>query len=578
MRGVRLRFAVAMVLVLLAGVAPTVAPAVGAEAPTPPHVSSSRIILLTLRGLRLVDASTKIAAAGKIPQGISVDGPKLLDDPALFRQLQPFIGRSFSMSTMQAITAVIEKWYRTHNRPFVDVSFPDQDISASIVQAVVTEYRLGKVRAQGNKWFGAWLLRSDISLEPGDQIDVKRLDDDLAWINQNSYRQVQIAAEKNQTEGTVDLMLQSTDRLPWRFAAGFDNTGTPVTGRARWNANIDWGNAFFLDQDISYQFSSSDDFWLRPEGVPVAVHDATFQGHQASWSIPLPWRDKLVIMGNYSEQRPDLGPFFTQLGTSWQGSVRYVIDLAATDKLTQEIQFGFDYKRTNNNLAFGGTSISKTPTEIDQFPITYNAVIADPLGRTVFFDEVVLSPGHMTSQNTNLAFQPSTTQIGVPDAKAQYVYGDADVTRVTRLPFNTSWIVRLQSQLATSNLLQSEQLGLGGVESIRGYDERAASGSMGVLVSNELRSPPVGVIDNILGTKTGDQIQFDAFLDYGHIWEDTVTSGALNSATLASFGAGTHYVIGRFADIRFEYGWQLKDAPGETKPKSEPCLSVVISY
>lgn len=577
-RGENLRFAVAMAAVVLAGVAPSVAPAAGAQAPAMPAPSPvSPTILVTLTGLRLVDAPAKIEDPRRIAWGVSVDGPKLLDDPALIRRLRPFIGRPFTQASMQSIAAVIKDWYRTHNRPFVDVSFPEQDISGFKVQAVVTEYRLGKVRVRGNRWFADWLLRSDISLKSGNAIDAARLNDDVAWIDQNSYRQVQVVGETSATPGAVDLVLQTTDRLPWMFSAGFDNTGLPATGRAHWTATIDWGNAFFLDQDISYQFSSSEDFWLRPQDVPVKDHRATFQGHQASWTIPLPWRDRLVFMGNFIEQRPDLGPFFTQLGTSWQSSVRYVIDLPATDSLTQEIQFGFDFKRTNNNLSFGGTSISKTPTEIDQFPVTYNAVLSDPLGRTVFFDEIVFSPGHMTAQNTNAAFQPSTTQIGVPGAKAQYVYGDADVTRLTRLPFDTSWIVRLQSQLATSNLLQSEQLGLGGVDSVRGYDERAANGSLGVLASNELRSPPVGVVDALLGTKTGDQLQFDAFFDYGHVWEDTATS-ALDNVTLASVGAGVHYVLGRFVNIRFEYGWQLKDAPGETRPKSEPCLSAVISY
>lgn len=567
----------AVVLVVLAGIAPTLAMATGAgEFPAPPYAPPSRIILYALQGLRLVDSPTKIEPAANVPKGITIEGLPILKDPALIRKLQPFIGRSFSQATMQSITSVISTWYRDHNHPFVDVSFPDQDISSFKVQAVVTESRLGHVRVKGNGWFSAWLLRSDISLEPGDQIDVKKLDDDLAWINQNTYRQVQVVAEKSDTAGETDLVLQTTDRFPWRFAAGYDNTGTPVTGRGRWSLNIDWGDAFLLDEDLSYQFSSSDAFWIHPQWVPVSEHDATFQGHQASWSIPLPWRDRLVLSGNYDEQRPDLGPFFTQLGTSWQTSARYVIDFATSDTLSQEVQFGFDYKRTNNNLAFGGTSISKTPTEIDQFPVTYNAVVNDPLGRTVFFDEVVYSPGGLTAQNTNAAFQPSKSQIGVPYARAQYVYGDADVTRVTRLPFNASWIVRLQSQLSNSNVLQSEQLGLGGVESVRGYDERAASGSMGILVSNEVRSPPVGIIDNLLGTSTGDQIQFDAFMDYGHVWETVVSQGAVNSATLASFGAGVHYVISRYVDVRFEYGWQLMDAPGETKPKSEPCLSVVI--
>jgi hemolysin activation/secretion protein len=119
---------------------------------------------------------------------------------------------------------------------------------------------------------------------------------------------------------------------------------------------------------------------------------------------------------------------------------------------------------------------------------------------------------------------------------------------------------------------------LGGVESIRGYDEHTASASQGAMLSNELRSPPVGVIDELFGTASGDQIQFDAFWDYGHVREKTTTAGAINGGTLASLGAGLHYVLGRFVDIRFEYGWQLRRAPGTNTRAGVPYLSIAVGY
>ena len=175
----------------------------------------SRVILFTLRGLRLVDSPAKLDVAAKVRQGVTIDGPQILYSPGVYQQLQKFIGQPFSRATMQSITAVIAAWYRARNRPFVDVSFPDQDISSFKVQAVVTEYRLGHVRVSGNNWFGGWLLRSQVSLNPGDRIDAKSLNDDLTWINQNSYRQVQAVAEKSDIEGATDLELRTTDRFPW---------------------------------------------------------------------------------------------------------------------------------------------------------------------------------------------------------------------------------------------------------------------------------------------------------------------------------------------------------------------------
>jgi hemolysin activation/secretion protein len=290
----------------------------------------------------------------------------------------------------------------------------------------------------------------------------------------------------------------------------------------------------------------------------------------------LPWRDRLVFFGNYDELRPKLGPFFSQLGISWQTSGRYVLELPVLGNLTQEVQFGYDFKRTNNNLAFGGFSISKNSTDVSQFPVTYNAAIQDSWGRTIIFDQFVYSPGNMTAGNTDSAFQPNAAHTGVPFAHANYMYGDLDVTRVTQLPFEATSILKAQAQLANSNLLSSEELGAGGVESVRGYDERTASGSIGYLLSSEFRSPPTGVIDRLFGASTGDQLQFDTFWDYGHVRQHKDSAGTPNSQTLASVGTGFHYTVDRFVDLRFEYAWQLRKPPGVKKLGSEPYLSLVV--
>ena len=532
----------------------------------------------TLKSLRLIDNQQKLISGPYARPGVTVDGPQILYSPGIYQQLQQFIGKPFSSVSMQKLNTLIGAWYSSKNHPFVDVSFPEQDASGGTVQAVVTEFRLGRVRVQGNDWFGGWLARSQISLSRGDRIDTSLLNDDLTWLNQNTYRQIKIVAEKSEIEGATDLVLQETDRFPFHIFAGYNNGGVPAIGRDQWTVGLEWANAFFLGQDLSYQFSSSDDFWLYPENIPVAEHQATFQGHQVSWTIPLPWRDRLVFFANYDELEPKLGKFFNQLGVSWQASGRYVWELPSLDNFTEEAQIGYDFKRSNNNLAFGGFTVSKSSTEIDQFPVTYNAAIQDSWGRTILFDEVVYSPGNLTGGNTDKAFQPSQTQSGVPFAHANYLYGDFDITRVTRLPFDATSILKAQVQLANSNLLLSEQLGAGGVESVRGYDERTASGTEGLLLSSEFRTPPVGVIDPIFGASTGDQLQGDVFWDFGHLREHKGSAGTPNSETLQSVGGGFHYTLDRFVDLRFEYGWQLRKPPGAKTLGGEPYLSMVIGY
>jgi len=65
---------------------------------------------------------------------------------------------------------------------------------------------------------------------------------------------------------------------------------------------------------------------------------------------------------------------------------------------------------------------------------------------------------------------------------------------------------------------------------VRGYEERTASGSMGMLASHEFRTPalsPTGQLSGALAgwdggadLTDGDALQFEAFWDYGYVQDN----------------------------------------------------------
>lgn len=569
-------------------VAPKPPPAGGSGAvvaPAQPNSSSTsspnpeQRILDRLRGLRLVDAvSSKVQVNGSQVYGVTIDGPALLADPAIQKQLADgYIGKPLTRGGMQRIQADIAAWYRDHDRPFVDVSFPQQDITSGVLQAVVTAFRRGKVKAVGNEWIQDWLLTSQIGGDAGQMIDASALNADVAWLNENPFRQTYATLDRGSAPGTADIVLHTTDRIPFRVYATYDNTGLPAEGANRWGAGFVWGNAFFLDQIFSYQFTSSDNFWEYPGDIPVGTGKATLAAHSVNDTILLPWHDKLVIFGLYEQDRPLLGSFLSQVGASWQASVRYETKFAPVWGIQQDLQAGFDFKRTNNNFAFGGFNISASETDIAQFIAHYTAAAQDGLGQTSVTNLVGLSPGRLTPDNNDAAFQPAPTHFGAPDAQARYAYDDVTLTRIERLPGDFSGILRLQGQVSTSNLLPSEELNAGGLDSVRGYDQRAAAGSLGGLGTVELRTPPVGPVDKLLSASTGDQLQFDTFFDGAYVRNNQQPGGSTPpAAALMSAGIGAHYTLNRFIDFRFENGWQLREAPGQTRRGSRMIFSVVV--
>lgn len=551
-------------------------PAFVAPAPAiPPVAAPDRVLLQKLQGLKLTDSVTKLERNGASGQGVMIDGLPLIDAPEMREKLGSFLGKRLTFGGLDAITQLIVAWYRDHDHPFVDVAFPEQDIGNGVVQGVVTEFRVGAVRVQGNEWFSSALLADQLRVAAGDMIDAKRLEEDVAWIIQNPFRTVNILAERGEAPATTDLVLETSDRFPVRLYGGYDNTGTPVLGHDRWNLGINWGNAFWRDQQLSYQFTSSNDFWHRRESIPGRPSNPSFVAHAVSYVAPLPWRDKIGIFGSYSEAVPRLGPDLGLTGTSGQASFRYIVSLPGSRDLTHQLQLGYDFKTSNNNLEFGGLLVTNVTTEIDQFPLIYDLSVTDAFGQTALQNTFVYSPGNFTAGNKDAAFQ---AQSGSPFAKAKYIYDTIRLTRTTRLPQDASWVMRVIGQGSDRDLLPSEQLGAGGFDSVRGYDERAANGSLGLLITEELRSPPFRPARLLTGAEIGEQAQLLAFWDYGSVREKQIVPGARSSVELASVGLGLRYSIARYFDFRLDYGWQLRKLPGASGRSQLGHLSVAASY
>ncbi len=521
-------------------------------------------VLEQLKGLVLVDVPAKIMMNGVAMPGITIENLPLADMPELRAQLAMFLDKPLTFGGMRQITQVIAAWYAAHNHPFVDVVFPAQDIDSGTVQAVVTEFHLGQLRTEGNRWFSTPLLESYVRTKPGDTIDMAKLNEDLGLLNQNPFRKVTIAAEKSATEGDTDLILKTEDRFPVRVYGGYDNTGTAALGYDLWNLGVNWGNAFGLDQQLSYQFTSSSSFWLH---LFNNSQPATMKAHTFTWLIPLPWRDKISLFGNFTQTEPRAGPDLGLTGLSGQASGRYILALPGFDlpyfgagtHIGQDLQFGYDFKSTNNNLSFGGEEVSNVTTVIDQFPVTYDLAIDHLFGQAVISNNFVFSPGGMAPFNTTALFQE---QANSPFAAANYVYDTLTITETTRLPFNASWVMRVTGQLADHNLLPTEQLGLGGATSVRGYHERTANGSEGVLLSQELRSPPFSPLARFVPPEFADQMQLLLFWDYGSVRDVHVTPGTPASVQLSGAGAGLRYALSRFLSVNLDYGRELLRPPG----------------
>jgi len=522
-------------------------------------VNADKVVIDELKGIRLVPDAASLQPADRLDPGLASTVP--LARAALGR-LQPWLGKPVTLRRLTAIENRLIGWYRAHGHPFVSVTTPPQDITGGVIQIIVMEYHVGQVRVLKARWSHPAAIRSAIHVAPGGTIDAGAVDQDLTWLNRNPFRTIDVVATPGKVPGTTDLDFVVHDRFAASVYAGYANDGNLATGIGRYKAGVLWGNAFGTNQQLGYQYTASTDLFAGGSVRPGLGRAPAFQAHAATLDIALPWHADLQLLGLYEQDRPNLGPDFTSIGHSGQVSARYVMALKPAARLSQQIALGFDFKTTDNNLDFGGTAVSRQASDIDQFSFGYSAARQDASGETRLDATLVISPGGITPRNTTADFEPGANRSGVFRADAAYVYDRITIARDTRLQHGLVWSLRVSGQVASTNLLPSEQMLLGGMDSLRGYRALVAGGTDGVNLSNDLRAP---ALHPLRTAGIDDALQFDAFFDWGHVWQVHRAPTDPAPIDLASFGVGARYTAGRHLDARVELGVPLERLqPGAT--------------
>lgn len=455
-----------------------------------------------------------------------------------------YLGRPLSICLLDEIRDAAADFYREEGYPIVGVSIPaGQDISEGKVVVLVLVGRVGEVRAEKARYFCNEWIAGQLSLCPGDEIRSGPLMNDLAWLNNNPFRTVNLVFEKGANLSQTNIVLETYDVRPYRIFAGYENTGNIIAGDSRVLAGFNAANLWGSGHQLNYQCMS-------------APSPNRWWGMSADYLAPLPWRHSFNAFGTYVLTRnpmlqdPSEPPVMDQSGQSWQLSGRYLIPLPALAYYRHNLLLGYDFKRTNNFLSFSEDLIFNNYFDIDQFIVSYDGTLEDRFGSWIWALSYFLSPGGITHFNRSSDFE-----LERPGTKADYTYSRTTLDRITFLPKDFIWSFSSLFQWSSGKLLPSEELSLGGFMTVRGYDENEVISDRGILVKNELRSP---VFSFFKRGVVRDELQFLAFADFGYAIDIDRNILDRNNVILASAGPGLRYTINPYLDFRLDYGFQLK--------------------
>jgi hemolysin activation/secretion protein len=500
---------------------------------------------------------------------IRVDGSTVLPQEQVEQVIYPYLGPGKTAQDVEAARKALQDAYTKAGFVTVSVAAPRWvDRGAGVIGMRVIERRVERLRVKGARYFVPDAVRAGApSVAPGTVPNIKQITADLVGLNQLPDRTVQPSLKPGRRPDTVDVDLDVADKFPLHGTLEANNRYNADTHAERLTASLTYDN-FFQRGD-----SGTVSYTVAPEDV----RDAEIESASYLFHIP---DSRMSLLFTYLHSNSDVIALGTTdvAGRGTTAGFRLLIPLGTTaavgNTFTHSFSVGWDYKKFYELDKFGGqvctngsgqTVPGGTPDTSCQFvvanqtsaPITYyplNAAYAANWTGPKSTTDVNVSAELGVPAIGSSADQFDNKRYAAPSG---FSLLRAGVTREQDLPYDLQLWGSLQGQMTNDPLVSSEQFGLGGVDSVRGYLEAETLGDYGVTLQSEFRGPDLHKY--VRGPVRS--WRFHLFADTGVINLRDATIGQRSSNGLSSVGVGTRINLWGYLNGAVQDAQTLNNGP-----------------
>lgn len=463
-----------------------------------------------------------------------------------------FTGRALTFAELLEARSAITKLYVDNGYVTSGALIPPQSLAGGVVMIQVVEGSLEAIQVNGTRRLNPNYVRSRLAIATPKPLNVPRLLEALRLLQLDPLIEnlsAELAAGPNPGSSLLTVRVQEADSFSAQ--TNLNNGRSPSVGSLRRSVQLTEANLLGLGDGLSVGYTNTDGS----------------NGFDISYTLPLNPRNGTLNLSYGNTSSDVIEPPFDLIDI--ESSSRY-FDLTFRQPViqtpSQELALGLTASRRESN-----TSLLDIP-----FPLSEGA---DEEGRTRvsavrFFQEWTQRGSQeviaLRSQfNIGLGVLNATVNDKSPDSRFLSWRGQAQWVRL--LAPDTLLLVRGDIQLADRSLLPTEQIGLGGFGSIRGYRQDLLLADNGALASAELRLP-------ILRIRQWQGIlHLVPFVDVGTAWNNSGTNPDPN--TLASVGLGLQLALGDVLQARLDWGIPLISVDSRERTLQEQGLvfSIIVN-
>ncbi len=511
----------------------------------PDRVEDDRILVESLDAVVFVDDGEKITTDPTIDELEGIHYRFDSQDALVFKSqvraiVSKQLGKPITLRRINELSRDIIQQYRKCKLPIVDVVIPEQRITGGTLHIVVIESRVGRVRVKPDCYFdGRETARWIQCTQPGRRIYEPWIEDDLLWMNQSSFRRVTVDFEKGSEPGTTDVIYSVRDAFPLRGYVGIDDSGVETLNFGRFFAGFQYGNLFGRGGTLGYQYTADESFTL-------------LNAHSLSYTQPINRDYSYLTYGSWAGVTPMMSGGLSQNGESYQFGSTLTRHLIRTQQQVRNLTAGYEFKSTNNNLEFAGTTVSDSVADLFQLRFGFEESYRHDIDQYhLIQSDVFIGPGGgMTDDHSTAAFNSIR-----PGTSPDYIYARFRYERADTMLEDWLLTSRFVGQAASERLLFSETLGLGGFDSLRGTDQRSYNADHGLIANLEF-----GPRTYRWGCEHDPRtLRAYSFIDMGNGYVADPQPGEDAYTFAMSTGLGARFQLSDRLIARFDYGVGLKE-------------------
>ncbi|RDS86170.1 ShlB/FhaC/HecB family hemolysin secretion/activation protein [Dyella psychrodurans] len=448
---------------------------------------------------------------------IVVRGSTTFDAQTLHALVADGEGHTQTLTSLNVLAQRITDYYRAHGYPLSRAVVPTQALNDGVVQFMVIEARYDQVQVVNHSRVQTNLLNATLSpLQSGQRVTQEALDRQLLLLNDLPGVQAHAVLGPGSTPGTSNLNVDAQALPPVTGNLTLDDGGDRYTGRIRLGGNVAVNNLAGLGDQLTVGLLASDGHMHYGH----LAYDFALNGAGTRFGLA------------YSALSYQLGDSLSDLdarghATEASAWLSQAIVRSPTTNLSARLEVD------NHHLA---DDTGRTDVHDDRHTWDWTASSTfdhrdDWYGGGVTQAQLSLTRGQLGFDNAAARASDAATA----DTQGHELHWDANVNRLQAITATTRLYVALTGQYSHHNLDSSEQLLLGGMQSVRGYEVSTLAGASGYLATVELRHDL---------SIPGGAWQGSVFADQGALWinpQQWPGNTGSNHATLSSVGVGLNW-------------------------------------